>query len=154
MRYLIAQAQSSHEFSKDEIFVIPVREELVNTVHKYSDKIYGQIECVSLQRNEELYGFRVPADCWPLQELNSLKSFRTFLQNELAQSEFALIDESAAINEEVLRDMTDPFVLGINVFASSTAFNHSIRDYIEYTTYQIPLTCLPLSTKIGTPGNN
>ena len=144
MKYLIAQAQASQEFSKDEIFVIPVKEELVKTVRTYSDKVYGQIESVTLLKSDDLYGFRIPADTWPMQEPNSLKSFRTFLQNELAEAEFALLDESAAINEEVLKEMTEPFILGINVFNSSAVFNHSLKDYIEYTTYQIPLTCLPI----------
>ena len=155
MKYLIAQARSGNDFTPDEIFVIPVTENLANKVNIHSQQVRGQIESILLLNEEAIYGYRIPANYWPKPDSRSLKSFRTFLENELATNEFEFMEENAALNEDILHDIAEKFYLGINVLEASAIFQQRNKDYdIEYTTYSIPLTCLALSPKLEIPCKN
>jgi hypothetical protein len=154
MKYLIADAMATSEFSPNAILIIPVTKDLTSLLYSLSIIVDRSIESLRPVRDNNLEGYILADAPWPFTEQKSVKSFRRLLLNELDENEFTFLEESNILNEGILNHIAERFTLTMDVLESSTIFQKMLDGTIEYTTYSIPLTCMPLSASILIPHKN
>ena len=154
MKYLIADALPARLQCPNAILIIPITNVLTSVLIDFSSRVDSFTESMRPVMTGQLQGFLMPSVTSGKKAQKSIDSFRRLLKNELNQNEFAFLEESSILNEGILDDLAERFILTIDVLESSTIFQKLDGGRVEYTTYSIPLACMSVSTIMEIPNQN